>query len=144
MNTLKTMSVSLAMLLGAGTLTISSASASPLANFNTKIQEPGSNIELVQERKWRYDRNRHGNRRSKRDRDHRFFFSGFWYAAPFWTYGLSINDRLSCAEARRIVDRRFNRVRTIECRGAVYTFRALNRRGRPVIVSINSRTGGYW
>jgi len=103
-----------------------------------------SDVQLVQGKKWRYDRNRHGERRSKRDNDHRFFFGGFWYTAPFWGYELNINDRLSCAEARRLVNRRFDRVRTIECRGPVYTFRARNPRGRTVVVSVNARTGNYW
>ena len=143
MNALKLLSVSVAVLLGAGSLA-AITSASPLGNLNSQIENSSPNIELVQQKKWRYDRNRHGDRRSKRDKDHRFFFGGFWYAAPFWTYGLSVNDRLSCGEARRIVNRRFDRVRTIECRGSVYTFRAINSRGRAVIVSVNSRTGNYW
>ena len=143
MNALKLLSVSVAVLLGAGSLA-AITSASPLGNLNSQIENSSPNIELVQQKKWRYDRNRHGDRRSKRDKDHRFFFGGFWYAAPFWTYGLSVNDRLSCGEARRIVNRRFDRVRTIECRGSVYTFRAINHRGRAVIVSVNSRTGNYW
>ena len=54
------------------------------------------------------------------------------------------NDRLSCREARRLVDRRFDRVRVVECNGRTYTFRAENRRGRKVTVYVNSRTGDIW
>jgi len=54
------------------------------------------------------------------------------------------NDRLSCREARRLVDRRFDRVRVVECNGRTYTFRAENRRGRRVTVYVNSRTGDIW
>jgi hypothetical protein len=52
--------------------------------------------------------------------------------------------KLSCWQARELVrDRGFNRVRTIECFGRVYTFRAL-RRGRPVTINVNARTGAMW
>jgi hypothetical protein len=53
-------------------------------------------------------------------------------------------DRLTCGLARRIVRLRYNRVRTIECRGRIYTFRAVNKRGRTVRISVNARTGAYW
>ena len=145
MNSVKTTALGVALLLGASTA-VGSASASPLSSFYNQFQTPSSNVELVAQKKWRYDRSRHGERFRKRDRNHRFHFGGFWYAQPFWTFGvypLAV-DRLSCAEARRIVDRRFNRVRTIECRGATYTFRAVNRNGRRVVVTVNARTGNYW
>lgn len=52
---------------------------------------------------------------------------------------------MSCGEARRLVDRSgYNRVRTVECSGRTYTFRAVNRNGRPVTVYVNARTGGVW
>jgi hypothetical protein len=52
--------------------------------------------------------------------------------------------RLSCWQARQLVrDRGFRRVRTVECHGRVYTFEA-RRRGRIVLVSVNSRTGAVW
>ncbi len=54
------------------------------------------------------------------------------------------SDRLSCREARRLVDRRFDRVRVVECNGRTYTFRAENRRGKRVTVYVNSRTGAIW
>lgn len=53
--------------------------------------------------------------------------------------------QMSCTEARRLVDRSgYDRVRTVECGGRTYTFRALTRTGRPVTVYVNSRTGGLW
>jgi hypothetical protein len=52
--------------------------------------------------------------------------------------------RLSCGEARELVrDRGYRRVRTIECRGRTYTFRAI-RRGEPYRVYVNSRNGRIW
>jgi len=52
---------------------------------------------------------------------------------------------LSCGEARRLVDRSgYDRVRTVECNGRTYTFRAVNNRGRNVTVYVNSRTGAIW
>jgi hypothetical protein len=59
-------------------------------------------------------------------------------------YGDRFRNRLTCNEARRLVDRRYNRVRVCECRGRVYTFRAETRRGNRVIVYVNSRTGAMW
>ena len=52
---------------------------------------------------------------------------------------------ISCGEARRMVNRSgYNRVRTVECNGRTYTFRALNRRGNPATVYVNARTGTKW
>jgi len=69
--------------------------------------------------------------------DYRFRTGHGWYR--------SMNrNRLTCNEARREVrDSGYRRVRTIECRGATYTFRAI-RRGNPVVVYVNSRTGSVW
>jgi len=52
--------------------------------------------------------------------------------------------RLSCWQAKQLVrDHGFHRVRKIECNGRVYTFEAV-RRGRIVLVNVNSRTGAVW
>jgi hypothetical protein len=53
-------------------------------------------------------------------------------------------NRLTCNQARRLVDRRFDNVRVRECNGRTYTFRAETRRGVRVIVYVNSRTGEIW
>ena len=53
-------------------------------------------------------------------------------------------NRLSCREARRLVDRRYDRVRVRECNGRTYTFTAENRRGKRIVVYVNSRTGAIW
>ena len=153
MNSLKTVSVGLAMLLGAGALAVSPASASPIVGLN-QIEQPSSKLELVHMKKWKYDRKRHGLRKRGRDRDHRFSFDGFWYTAPFWTFGLAApyygdrfyddgfyGDRVSCREARRLVDRRYRKVRTLDCSGRYYEFRAMNKRGRAFTVRVDSRTG---
>jgi hypothetical protein len=52
--------------------------------------------------------------------------------------------RLTCNQARRLVDRRYNRVRVRECNGRTYTFRAVTRNGNRVTVYVNSRTGAIW
>lgn len=149
MSLLKTASIGFAVLLGTGAIAAGSASATPLAAPQVTGQEAGTpQIVLVQSRSFDYDRRRHGSRKRERDRDHRFFLNGFWYAIPFWTtYGLATpfyDDRLSCREARRLVDRRYNRVRTIECRGRTYTFRAFNNRGRAFTVTVDARSGDMW
>ena len=59
-------------------------------------------------------------------------------------YGNRFHHRLSCREARRLVDRRYDRVRVRDCRGRIYTFRAETRRGNRVTVHVNSRTGAMW
>lgn len=52
---------------------------------------------------------------------------------------------MNCGEARRLVDRSgYNRVRTIECNGRTYTFRAIDRRGKVVRVYVNARSGAIW
>jgi hypothetical protein len=48
---------------------------------------------------------------------------------------------VSCGEGRAIVrDRGFNRVRTIECRGATFTYLG-RRHGNDYKVMVNARTG---
>jgi hypothetical protein len=34
-----------------------------------------------------YKRNHHGKRFSRKQRGYNHFYNGFWYSAPFWTYG---------------------------------------------------------
>ena len=89
---------------------------------------------------WKFDSNRHERRRHKEDR-FRFYFGGYWYPQPYWLgYGL-IAPRVSCGEGRAIVrDRGFNRVRTIECRGATFTYLG-RRHGNDYKVFVNARTG---
>lgn len=75
------------------------------------------------------------------------YYNGYgWY--DYGRYGefrYHNRDRMSCGEARRMVDRSgYNRVRVVECSGRTYTFRALNRRGNPVTVYVNSRSGAIW
>lgn len=75
------------------------------------------------------------------------YYNGYgWY--NYRKYGhirRHFRHKLSCAEARRLVDRSgYDRVRVRECKGRTYTFRAVNRRGHHVTVYVNSRTGGIW
>ena len=75
------------------------------------------------------------------------YYDGYgWY--DYGRYGdfrhRGHRNRLTCREARRIVDRRYNNVRVRECNGRTYTFRAVTRNGRRVTVYVNSRTGAMW
>lgn len=75
------------------------------------------------------------------------YYDGYgWYDyGRYGTFNRHRANLMSCGEARRMVDRRgFDRVRVVECNGRTYTFRALNRNGRPVTVYVNARTGGIW
>lgn len=62
-----------------------------------------------------------------------------------WYRPVGVNrGRLSCREARaRVRNSGFRNVATIECQGRTYTFEA-TRRGRDVMVYVNSRTGAVW
>jgi hypothetical protein len=104
-------------------------------------QSKDNNVRVENNKKWKFDSNRHERRRNKDDR-FRFHFSGFWYPQPYWLgYGLPVNLRISCGEGRAIVDARgFNRVRTIECRGGTYTYLG-RRHGDSFRVMLNARTG---
>lgn len=90
---------------------------------------------------WRYDRNKH-QRRSRRDSRYRHEYDGFWYAEPYWTGPVYVefDDGISCREGRRIVDRRFNRVRVVECNGRTFTYVG-RRDGETFRVSVSSRSG---
>ena len=51
---------------------------------------------------------------------------------------------MSCSAAKAGVrNSGYRNVETIECRGITYTFEA-TRKGRDVIVLVNSRTGAVW
>ncbi len=53
-------------------------------------------------------------------------------------------NRISCGEARSILrDRGYHRIRTRECSGRTYSFRA-NRNGRTFVMYVNSRNGNVW
>ena len=66
-----------------------------------------------------------------------------WY--DYGRYGdFHRRNRLSCGEARRIADRRYDRVRVRECNGRTYTFTAENRCVKRIVVYVNSRTVAIW
>ena len=48
--------------------------------------------------------------------------------------------RGDCRQGRRIVDRRFNHVRTVECAGKYYTYHG-RRNGRWFVITLNSFSG---
>jgi hypothetical protein len=79
MNNIKAMSFGLALLLGTAGLAFAPASASPPgANLANQI-EITPKVELVSESSWWW---KHGRR--DRDRHHRHFHDGLWFAVPFW------------------------------------------------------------
>ena len=107
--------------------------------FDQDNQKP--EVQRQAQSDWKYDSSRHERRRHKDDK-FRFFFGGFWYPAPYWSgsYGYAIPGRISCGEGRHVVDRRFNRVRTVECRGTSYTY--LGRRGGDTFrILVSARSG---
>jgi hypothetical protein len=57
-------------------------------------------------------------------------------------YRGNFRGRISCGEARRIVrENGYRNVRTRECNGSTYTFRATRPNGRTVNVYVNARSG---
>jgi hypothetical protein len=69
-----------------------------------------------------------------------------WYQPsyrPGSSYGYD-RGRLSCREAKRHVrNSGYQNVSTVECDGRTYTFEG-TRRGRPVTIFVNSRSGAVW
>lgn len=84
MNRIKAITLGAAMLMGTAFAT--SAHAVTLAPGPGPVLT-NPQVEQVAKRKWYYDERRHGQRFRHRDRDHDFFFNGFWYAQPYWTMG---------------------------------------------------------
>jgi BA14K-like protein len=81
MKKLQTLSISLALLLGAGTLALGQASAAPLSGKLGARVELAPRVELIgnNDGKWWH---KHGRRH--RDHDHRHFHDGLWFTVPFW------------------------------------------------------------
>jgi hypothetical protein len=52
--------------------------------------------------------------------------------------------QLNCAEARRMLRLRYRQVRTVECSGRVYTFRAVTKAGQRIRVKVNAPKGTWW
>lgn len=103
-----------------------------------------NNRRVGENRKWRYDPSKE-RRRSHKDATYRFYFGGFWYPEPYWTYYGSYNGpvpgyRISCGEGRSIVAQRYNRVRVLECNGGTYAYIG-RRAGDNYRVLVNARTG---
>ncbi|MFN4140371.1 hypothetical protein [Aestuariivirga sp.] len=75
------------------------------------------------------------------------YYRGYgWYDydryGPFQPY---YRDRLTCKEARRLVDRRgYDDVDARDCSGRVYSFRATTRNGKRVTVYVNAYTRAIW
>jgi hypothetical protein len=140
-------------------LTGGGASAAALQPFQplAATQANDGMIQLAASKKERmrdrWERNRDGNRCSKRSGNCRHFHDGFYYETPWWTLPLIIggsiaNDnfgdgykKLSCGQARgKVLHSGFRNVSTIECNGRTYTFKA-TRQGRYVKIYVDSRTG---
>lgn len=74
------------------------------------------------------------------------YYDGYgWY--DYGRYGefRPYRARMTCGEARRLVDRSgYYNVDARDCTGSTYVFRATNYKGRRVDVYVNSRTGALW
>lgn len=74
------------------------------------------------------------------------YYDGYgWY--DYGRYGAfrPYRAKLTCGQARRLVDRRgYNNVDARDCSGRTYSFRATNRKGKRVTVYVNSYTGDMW
>lgn len=74
------------------------------------------------------------------------YYDGYgWY--DYGRYGefRPYRARMTCGEARRLVDRSgYNEVVARDCVGTTYSFRATNYKGNRVNVYVNSYTGALW
>jgi hypothetical protein len=72
------------------------------------------------------------------------YYEGYgWY--DYGRYGYFRPDRLTCREARRLVDRNgYDNVDTRDCSGRTYSFRATTRKGKRVTVYVDAYTGDLW
>jgi hypothetical protein len=118
--------------------------APPPAANNTNQRPPGmeNRPRRDQTSGFQYDPNRH-NRNQQRNGLFRFFFNGYYYDQPYWQqrYYQPSYSRINCAEGRRIVaDADFVRIRTVECNGPTFTYRA-NRGSHSYRVYVNARRG---
>lgn len=79
------------------------------------------------------------------------YFDGYgWYDYGRYGYfrpgyGPYVGNKMSCGQARRLVDRNgYNNVDARDCSGRTYSFRATNRKGKRVTVYVNAYTGDMW
>lgn len=71
--------------------------------------------------------------------DYRYRRGYGWYR-----HGHTSVGRVSCGRAKaRVINQGFRNVSTVECSGSTYTFRGI-RKGKRVLVYVNSRTGAVW
>lgn len=60
-------------------------------------------------------------------------------------YNPYIANKLTCNQARRLVDRNgYNNVDARDCSGKTYSFRATTKKGKRVTVYVNAYTGNMW
>lgn len=60
-------------------------------------------------------------------------------------YGPDVVGKLSCNQARRLVDRNgYHNVDARDCSGRTYSFRATRNNGKRVTVYVNAYTGNMW
>jgi hypothetical protein len=76
---------------------------------------------------------------------YRYYYDGWWYSEPWWTYSPSYyDDGLTCLEVQQMIRQQYRSVRVVECVGRIYAFRAKNVKGKVVELKVNSLTGTYW
>ncbi|HKQ94794.1 MAG TPA: BA14K family protein [Aestuariivirgaceae bacterium] len=85
MNRIKALSLGAAALFAGAVFATSAGAVTLSASPGISVGTPG--VELVKQKKWYYNQNKHGKRFRHRDRHHRFEFDGFWYSSPFWLGG---------------------------------------------------------
>lgn len=79
------------------------------------------------------------------------YYDGYgWYDydryGPFGPYYREpYRGKLTCGQARRLVDRRgYDNVDPRDCSGRTYSFRATTKKGKRVTVYVNAYTGDIW
>ena len=76
--------------------------------------------------------------------DYRYRHGYGWYRRGNSVGSTMGNGRISCGEARNIVQRKgYNNVTARDCSGSTYTFR-VTRNGNVFQVLVNARTGQVW
>ena len=149
--------VLLAFLLGVGVVGLVYFPSTAVAtNKQEAVSQPWTAIEqnleswtAATDLRHAWNLHRDGARCRRRTTKCSLYHKGYWYERQWWTLSPTVGALrvqpqrvVSCSQAKKIVMRSSHRyVSTVRCRGPVYLFRALDRRGRPVYVRVDSRTG---
>ena len=81
------------------------------------------------------------------------YYDGYgWYdydrfgpVRPYYDDPYVIRGKLTCGQARRLVDRRgYDDISARDCAGRTYAFRATNKKGKRVTVFVDAYSGDVW